>query len=160
MLTTRLDGFGDIETNIREDVLAISRRASIRNRTTIYLQSQVPDTRSSFSTSPTSESRSRGAQRIPTLKASPRSANCATVIRPSHNPCRRLTSSYESRRLPVGPGPGALHVELARESLTFFNERFGPASLHQLPRDRGGTLPGTDGSPKMSRSLGKHDQSL
>jgi tryptophanyl-tRNA synthetase len=47
------------------------------------------------------------------------------------------------------------HVELAREIARGFNERFAP--VFPVPAGLvpiGGTLPGTDGSPKMSRSVG------
>jgi tryptophanyl-tRNA synthetase len=56
--------------------------------------------------------------------------------------------------VPVGPDQVA-HVELAREIARGFNERFMP--VFPVPEGlapTSGTLPGIDGSPKMSRSVG------
>ena len=56
--------------------------------------------------------------------------------------------------VPVGPDQKS-HVELTREIARHFNERF--AHVFAVPTalaPNRGTLPGTDGSPKMSRSVG------
>ena len=67
MLTTRLDRLGEIETNIREDVLGNLAVGLDPSKATIYLQSQVPETAELFLYSAMLVSVSR-AQRIPTLK--------------------------------------------------------------------------------------------
>ena len=56
--------------------------------------------------------------------------------------------------VPVGPDQLS-HVELTREIARGFNERFGPVfPVPNALAPKTGTLPGTDGSPKMSRSIG------
>jgi tryptophanyl-tRNA synthetase len=156
MLTTRLDGFGDIATNIREDVLGNLAVGIDPNKTTIYLQSQVPETAELFLYFSMLVSVSR-AQRIPTLKDKLRELRTA---RPSYGllgyPILQAADILLMKAgvVPVGPDQ-ASHVELAREIARSFNGRFTrvfPVPTALAPS--GGTLPGTDGSPKMSRSLG------
>jgi len=156
MLTTRLDGFGDIETNIREDVLGNLAVGIDPNKTTIYLQSQVPQTAELFLYFAMLVTVSR-AQRIPTLKDKLRELR---IARPSYGllgyPILQAADILLMKAgiVPVGPDQVS-HVELAREIARSFNERFAP--VFPAPTalvTRGGTLPGTDGSPKMSRSLG------
>ena len=67
MLTTRLDRLGDIEANIREDVLGNLAVGVNPAKATIYLQSQVPETSELFMYFAMLVSVAR-AQRIPTLK--------------------------------------------------------------------------------------------
>jgi tryptophanyl-tRNA synthetase len=56
--------------------------------------------------------------------------------------------------VPVGPDQ-ASHVELTREIARGFNGRFGPVfPVPTALAPTRGALSGTDGSPKMSRSLG------
>jgi tryptophanyl-tRNA synthetase len=156
MLTTRLDDFGDVETNIREDVLGNLAVGIDPNKTTIYLQSHVPQTAELFLYFAMLVTVSR-AQRIPTLKDQLRQLR---IARPSYGllgyPILQAADILLMKAgiVPVGPDQ-ASHVELAREIARSFNERFAPVfpaptALLAL----GGTLPGTDGSPKMSRSLG------
>ena len=156
MLTTRLDGFGDIETNIREDVLGNLAVGIDPNKTTIYLQSQLPQTAELFLYFAMLVTVSR-AQRIPTLKDKLRELR---IARPSYGllgyPILQAADILLMKAgiVPVGPDQVS-HVELAREIARSFNERFAP--VFPAPTalvTRGGTLPGTDGSPKMSRSLG------
>ena len=156
MLTTRLDGFGDIETNIREDVLGNLAVGIDPDKATIYLQSQVPQTAELFLYFAMLVSVSR-AQRIPTLKDKLRELR---IARPSYGllgyPILQAADILLMRAdvVPVGPDQ-ASHVELAREIARSFNERFAPVfPVPTALAPRGGTLPGTDGSPKMSRSLG------
>ena len=80
MLTTRLDGFGDIETNVREDVLGNLAVGIDPNKTTIYLQSHVPETAELFLYFAMLVTVSR-AQRIPTLKDQLRELR---IARPSY----------------------------------------------------------------------------
>jgi tryptophanyl-tRNA synthetase len=156
MLTTRLDRLGDIETNIREDVLGNLAVGIDPSKTTIYLQSQVPQTAELFLYFAMLVSVSR-AQRIPTLKDKLRELR---IARPSYGllgyPILQAADILlmKASIVPVGPDQ-ASHVELAREIARSFNERFAP--VFPVPAalvTGGGTLPGTDGAPKMSRSLG------
>ncbi|HET9345875.1 MAG TPA: tryptophan--tRNA ligase [Candidatus Limnocylindrales bacterium] len=156
MLTTRLDGLGQIETDIREDVLGNLAVGLDPAKATIYLQSQVPETAELFLYLGMLVSVSR-AQRIPTLKDKIRELR---ITRPSYGllgyPILQAADILLMRAdvVPVGPDQ-ASHVELAREIARSFNGRFGPVfPVPTALAPRGGTLPGTDGSPKMSRSVG------
>ena len=156
MLTTGLDRLGDIEANIRDDVLGNLAVGVDPEKATIYLQSQVPETTELFLYFAMLVSVSR-AQRIPTLKDKLRELR---IARPSYGllgyPILQAADILLMRAdiVPVGPDQVS-HVELAREIARVFNERF--ASVFPVPAGlvpKGGTLPGTDGSPKMSRSVG------
>jgi tryptophanyl-tRNA synthetase len=156
MLTTRLDGFGDIGTNIREDVLGNLAVGIDPDKATIYLQSQVRQTAELFLYFAMLVSVSR-AQRVPTLKDRIRELR---IARPSYGllgyPVLQAADILLMRAdvVPVGPDQES-HVELAREIARSFNTRFAPVfPVPTAVAPRGGTLPGTDGSPKMSRSLG------
>lgn len=156
MLTTRLDRLGEIEANIREDVLGNLAVGMDPDKATIYLQSRVPETAELFLYFAMIVSVSR-AQRIPTLKDRLREMH---IAQPSYGllgyPIRQAADILlvMGDLVPVGPDQLS-HVELAREIARGSNERFAPlfpilAGL--VPKT--GTLPGTDGSPKMSRSVG------
>jgi tryptophanyl-tRNA synthetase len=156
MLTTQLDGLGGIEANIREDVLGNLAVGIDHHKATIYLQSQVPETAELFLYFAMLVSVAR-AQRIPTLKDKVRELR---IARPSYGllgyPILQAADILLMRAdaVPVGPDQ-APHVELAREIARSFNGRFAP--VFPVPKalaPPGGTLPGTDGSPKMSRSVG------
>jgi tryptophanyl-tRNA synthetase len=156
MLTTRLDHLEDIETNVREDVLGNLAVGIDPDKATIYLQSQVRETAELFLYFGMLVSVAR-AQRIPTLKDKVREMR---IARPSYGllgyPVLQAADILLMRAdaVPVGPDQ-ASHVELAREIARSFNGRFAP--VFPVPTalvPRGGPLPGTDGSPKMSRSLG------
>jgi tryptophanyl-tRNA synthetase len=156
MLTTRLDRLSEIEANIREDVLGNLAVGVDPGKATIYLQSQVPETAELFLYISMLVSVAR-AQRIPTLKDKLREIH---VAKPSYGllgyPILQAADILLVRGelVPVGPDQLA-HVELAREIARGFNERFAP--LFPVPNGvspKSGTLPGTDGSPKMSRSVG------
>ena len=156
MLTTRLDRLGEIEANIREDVLGNLAVGVDPERATIYLQSRVPQTTELFLYFAMLVSVSR-AQRIPTLKDKLRELR---IAQPSYGllgyPILQAADILLMRAdvVPVGPDQ-ASHVELAREIARSFDERFArifPVPIVLAPQ--GGTLPGTDGSPKMSRSVG------
>jgi tryptophanyl-tRNA synthetase len=156
MLTTRLDPLGDIETNIREDVLGNLAVGVDPSRVAIYRQSQVPATSELFLYFAMLVSVAR-AQRIPTLKDTLRELR---IAKPSYGllgyPILQAADILLMRAttVPVGPDQ-ASHIELAREIARTFNARFAPVfpvPMALVPS--GGTLPGTDGSPKMSRSVG------
>lgn len=156
MLTTRLDRLGEIELNIREDVLGNLAVGVDPEKATIYLQSRVPQTTELFLYFAMLVSVSR-AQRIPTLKDKLRESR---IAQPSYGllgyPILQAADILLVRGELVPVGPDQLsHVELAREIARGFNERFAP--VFPIPAGlapKGGTLPGTDGSPKMSRSIG------
>jgi tryptophanyl-tRNA synthetase len=156
VLTTRLDGVGDRETNVREDVLGNLAVGVDPGKATIYLQSQVPQTAELFLYFAMLVSVSR-AQRIPTLKDKVRELR---IARPSYGllgyPILQAADILlmKADAVPVGPDQ-ASHVELAREIARSFNGRFAPVFPVPIAlAPPGGTLPGTDGSPKMSRSVG------
>jgi tryptophanyl-tRNA synthetase len=156
MLTTRLEGLGEIGMNIREDVLGNLAVGIDPDKATIYLQSQVPQTAELFLYLAMLVSVSR-AQRIPTLKDKVRELR---IARPSYGllgyPILQAADILLMRAdaVPVGPDQ-ASHVELAREIARSFNRRFAPVfPVPTALAPSGGTLPGTDGSPKMSRSIG------
>jgi tryptophanyl-tRNA synthetase len=156
MLTTRLDRLSEIETNIREDVLGNLAVGVDPTKATIYLQSRVPQTAELFLYFAMLVSVAR-AQRIPTLKDTLHEMHLG---QPSFGllgyPILQAADILllKGNVVPVGPDQVA-HVELAREIARRFNERFMP--VFPVPSGlapSSGTLPGTDGSPKMSRSVG------
>jgi tryptophanyl-tRNA synthetase len=156
MLTTRLDHLSEIEANIREDVLGNLAVGVDPTSATIYLQSRVPETAELFLYFAMLVSVAR-AQRIPTLKDKLRETHLA---QPSYGllgyPVLQAADILlvKGDVVPVGPDQAA-HVELAREIARSFNERFTP--VFPVPSGfapASGTLPGIDGSPKMSRSIG------
>jgi tryptophanyl-tRNA synthetase len=156
MLTTRLDRLSEIEANIREDVLGNLAVGVNPGKATIYLQSRVPETAELFLYLAMLVSVAR-AQRIPTLKDKLRELH---VTQPSYGllgyPILQAADILLIRGdlVPVGPDQRS-HVELTREIARGFNDRFAP--LFPVPvglTPDAGPLPGTDGSPKMSRSVG------
>ena len=156
MLTTRLDRLTEIEANIREDVLGNLAVGVDPRLATIYLQSRVPETAELFLYLAMLVSVGR-AQRIPTLKDKLREMH---VAQPSYGllgyPILQAADILlvKGDVVPVGPDQTA-HVELAREIARSFNERFMP--VFPVPAGLGpasGSLPGIDGSRKMSRSVG------
>jgi tryptophanyl-tRNA synthetase len=125
-------------------------------RATIYLQSHVPETTELFLYFAMLVSVAR-AQRIPSLKDKLRELQ---INRPSFGllgyPILQAADILLMRAdiVPVGPDQ-APHIELAREIARTFDERFAP--VFRAPRaiaPTTGTLPGTDGAAKMSRSVG------
>ena len=156
MLTTRLEHLSEIEANIREDVLGNLAVGVDPTKATIYLQSRVPETAELFLYFGMLVSVAR-TQRIPTLKDKLREMHLA---HPSYGllgyPILQAADILllKGDVVPVGPDQVA-HVELAREIARGFNERFIP--VFPVPEGlapESGTLPGIDGSPKMSRSVG------
>jgi tryptophanyl-tRNA synthetase len=156
MLTTRLDELGEIEQNIREDVLGNLAMGIDPAKTTIYLQSLIPEVTELFLYFAMLVSVPR-AQRIPTLKEKMREQN---IAQPSYGllgyPILQAADilMVKGDLVPVGKDQQS-HIELTREIARTFNETFAPvfpvpdALIPEL-----GVLPGTDGQSKMSRSIG------
>lgn len=156
MLTTRLDRLSEVAANIREDVLGNLATGLDPQRATIYLQSRVPETAELFLYLAMLVSVSR-AQRIPTLK---QKLSESGIDLPSYGllgyPILQAADILllGADVVPVGDDQ-ASHIELAREVARGFNGRFRP--VFRVPsalRPKTGTLPGTDGAPKMSRTMG------
>ena len=156
MLTTRLDRLGEIETNIREDVLGNLAVGLDPNKTTIYLQSRVPETAELFLYFAMLVSVSR-AQRIPTLKDKLRELQIARASYgllgyPILQAADILLMKGDSFRSARTRRP--MSNSLARSQGNSTNGSRPVFPDPHCPRAAGGTLPGTDGSPKMSRSVG------
>ncbi|HEX2923180.1 MAG TPA: tryptophan--tRNA ligase [Chloroflexota bacterium] len=156
VLTTRLQDLKEIEENIR-DVLLDNLSAGIDpERSTIFLQSlvpQIPELHLLFSML-TSVPR---LQRVPTLKEQMRDLKLETA---SYGllgyPVLQASDILvvKGDLVPVGKDQTS-HIELTREIARRFNELFGPvfpeaqALIGDVP-----TLVGIDGKAKMSKSLG------
>jgi tryptophanyl-tRNA synthetase len=156
VLTTRLQDLKEIEQNIR-DVLLDNLSAGVDpQRSTVFLQSlvpQIPELHLLFSML-ISVPR---LQRVPTLKEVMRDLKLETasygllgypVLQASDILC------VKGDLVPVGKDQ-ASHIEVTREVARRFNELFGPvfpeaqALIGEVP-----TLVGIDGKAKMSKSLG------
>jgi tryptophanyl-tRNA synthetase len=155
MLTTRLDNLHEIEGNIRDMVLDYLAVGIDPERSTIYLQSLVPEVTelhlifSMLTTVPR-------LQRIPTLKETMRNLHIET---PSYGllgyPVLQAADILMVRAdlVPVGKDQ-ASHLELTREIARRFNDLFRP--IFPLPETLLGEVPtlvGIDGKAKMSKSL-------
>jgi tryptophanyl-tRNA synthetase len=156
MLTTRLSGLEEIEHNIRETVLGNLAVGIDPERTTIYLQSLVPEVTELFLYFAMLATVSR-AQRIPTLKEQLRDLD---IKQPSYGllgyPVLQAADilMVKGDLVPVGKDQQS-HIELTREIARDFNERFGPVfPVPEALIPEVGTLPGTDGKVKMGNSLG------
>ena len=156
MLTTRLADLEQIERNIRETVLGNLAVGVDPERTTIYLQSLVPEVTELFLYFAMLVTVPR-AQRIPTLKEQMRDLN---IAQPSYGllgyPVLQAADilMVKGDLVPVGKDQQS-HIELTREIAREFNERFG--SVFPIPEaliPDIGVLPGTDGKTKMGNSLG------
>jgi tryptophanyl-tRNA synthetase len=155
ILTTRLDNLHEIEQNIRDLVLDYLAVGIDPERSTIYLQSLVPEVTelhllfSMLTTVPR-------LQRVPTLKEVMRSLQIETA---SYGllgyPVLQAADILMVRAdlVPVGKDQ-ASHLELTREIASRFNHLYGP--VFPLPETLVGEVPtlvGTDGKHKMSKSL-------
>ncbi len=156
MLTTRLEALEDIERNIRETVLGNLAVGIDPNRTTIYLQSLVPEVTELFLYFAMFVTVPR-AQRIPTLKEQMRDLR---ITNPSYGllgyPVLQAADilMVKGDLVPVGKDQQS-HIELTREIARDFNDRFGPVfPIPEALIPEVGTLPGTDGRVKMGSSLG------
>jgi tryptophanyl-tRNA synthetase len=155
-LTTRRSGRRDVAAAIREDVLGNLAVGVNPERTTIYLQSQVPETAELFLLLSMLISVPR-VRRIPTLKDK---LDEIHTREPSYGllgyPILQASDILlvKGEVVPVGRDQ-ASHVELAREIVRSFNASFGPVFKEpQALIPEIGLLPGTNGDPKMGRSRG------
>jgi tryptophanyl-tRNA synthetase len=156
MLTTRLEDLGEIEQNIRDDVIDNLAVGVDPEKVTYLLQSlvpQIPELHLYFSML-VSVPR---VQRIPTLKDQLRDHGLA---QPTYGllgyPILQAADILvvKGEMVPVGKDQES-HIELTREIARKFNELFAPI----FPEPRSlipdvGLLPGTDGREKMGKSLG------
>lgn len=156
MLTTRLEELDEIRGHIYQDVLGNLAVGVDPERCTVYLQSAIPEVTELFLYFCMLVTVPR-AQRIPTLKEKMREAH---ISQPSYGllgyPILQAADilMVKGDLVPVGKDQQS-HVELTREIARNFNDRFGEV----FPEPEGmipdvGVLPGTDGGPKMSRTVG------
>ncbi len=156
VLTTRLQNLKEIGQDIREVVLDNLSVGIDPRRSTIFLQSLVPEIPelhlifSMLTTVPR-------LQRVPTLKEVMRDLKLETA---SYGllgyPVLQASDILvvKGELVPVGRDQ-ASHIEVTREVARRFNDLFGPvfpepeALIGDVP-----TLVGTDGKAKMSKSLG------
>jgi tryptophanyl-tRNA synthetase len=156
MLTTRLEDLGEIEQNIRDDVIDNLAVGVDPEKVTYLLQSlvpQIPELHLYFSML-VSVPR---VQRIPTLKDQLRDHG---LTQPTYGllgyPILQAADILvvKGEMVPVGKDQES-HIELTREIARKFNELFAPI----FPEPKSlipdiGLLPGTDGREKMGKSLG------
>lgn len=156
LLTTRTGDLEEIGHNIHELVLDYLSVGIDHEKTTIYLQSLVPEVLELTWIFMSLVSVPR-AQRIPTLKEVVRdlqleSASMALLSYPVLQAADILM--VKGDLVPVGKDQQS-HIELTREIARRFNESYAPvfpvpdALIGSVP-----TLPGTDGRAKMGKSIG------
>jgi len=156
-LTTRPEKTGELKENIRQLVLDYLSVGIDPEKATIYLQSQIPEVCelavifSNLATVPR-------LQRVPTLKDVMRDAEIKV---PSFGllgyPVLQAADilMVKADLVPVGRDQ-ASHIEVTREIAREFNRLYSeifPIPEALIPKDIG-TLPGTDGKEKMSKSAG------
>jgi tryptophanyl-tRNA synthetase len=157
MLTTHYDRIGDVKDSIHELVLDYLAIGIDPERSTIYLQSLVPEVCeltlifSMLITVPR-------LQRVPTLKDKVREmhADAASLGLLSYPVLQAADIlMVRSSIVPVGKDQ-ASHVEVTREIATRFNMLYGK-DVFPVPDTLIGEVPtlvGLDGKAKMSKSLG------
>jgi tryptophanyl-tRNA synthetase len=155
MLTTHYDRIPNIGENVRELVYDYLSVGIDPGKTTIYLQSLVPEVTelmllfSMLVTVPR-------LQRVPTLKEQMQAANfdAATLGLLSYPVLQAADIlMVRSHLVPVGKDQ-ASHLEVTREIATRFNTLYG--EVFPIPQTMIGEVPtlmGTDGKAKMSKSL-------
>jgi len=156
LLTTRLENLDEIRKNAQDIVLDYLSVGIDPARSTIVLQSLVPQTAelqlifSMLVTVPR-------LQRVPTLKEVMKDLH---IQQPSLGllgyPVLQAADILIVRGeiVPVGKDQ-ASHLEVTREIARRFNEQFGPVFPEpETLIGEFGTLPGTDGKAKMSKSIG------
>jgi tryptophanyl-tRNA synthetase len=158
LLTTRTTELNELKDNIHGLVLDYLSVGIDPEKTTIYLQSLVPEVLELTWIFMSLVSVPR-AQRIPTLKEQVRdlkleSASMALLTYPVLQAADILM--VKGDLVPVGKDQLS-HIELTREVARRFNESYRPV----FPEPEGlvgivPTLPGTDGKAKMSKSLNNY----
>jgi tryptophanyl-tRNA synthetase len=154
VLTTRTENLNEIGENIRDCVLDYLAVGIDPQKTTIYLQSLVPEVLELFWLFMPLVGVGR-AQRIPTLKEQVRNLNLqtATMALLSY-PILQAADilMVKGNVVPVGKDQ-ASHIELTREIAARFNQEYGDLfpepDAHITP-----VLIGTDGQAKASKSIG------
>lgn len=155
-LTTYYESSREIGGNIREALLDFLSVGIDPEKSTIYLQSLIPEVAELFVLFTMLVSAPR-AQRIPTLKEQVRDLKMESASLGLLNyPVLQAADILMVRGEVVPVGKDQLsHIELTREIARRFNALYGPV----FPESEGlvgriPTLPGTDGGPKMSKSVG------
>jgi tryptophanyl-tRNA synthetase len=155
-LTTGYETANEIGDDIREGVLDFLAVGIDPNRSTLYLQSLIPEVSELFLLFTMLVSATR-AQRIPTLKEQIRDLKLESASLGLLNyPVLQAADILMVRGEVVPVGKDQLsHIELTREVARRFNSLYSPV----FPESEGlvgrfPKLPGTDGSPKMSKSMG------
>ena len=155
MLTTTLTNLDEVGRNIRDLVIDYLAVGIDPKKTTIYLQSLIPEVTELFLIFSMLVTVPR-AQRIPTLKDKMREHD---IVQPSYGllgyPILQAADilMVKGELVPVGRDQES-HIELTREIARRFNELFGdvfPVPQALIPE--GGMLPGIDGAGKMGKSL-------
>jgi tryptophanyl-tRNA synthetase len=155
-LTTGYQTSREIGDNIRDGVLDFLAVGIDPNRSTLYVQSLIPEVSELFLLFTMLVSATR-AQRIPTLKEQVRdlkldSASVGLLSYPVLQAADILMVRGEV--VPVGKDQMS-HIELTREVARRFNQLYAPVFPEpEYLASRFPVLPGTDGKPKMSKSLG------
>jgi tryptophanyl-tRNA synthetase len=155
MLTTKYEHLTEVRRNIRELVLDYLAVGIDPKKSTVYVQSLVPEVTELFTIFTMLVSVPR-VQRVPTLKEVMRSLEIETAsLGLLSYPVLQAADILMVRAhlVPVGKDQ-ASHVEVTREVAQRFNLLYGDvfpvpdALIGEVP-----TLPGTDGKAKMSKSL-------
>ena len=155
-LTTGYESARTIGDDIREGVLDFLAVGIDPNKSTLYLQSLIPEVSELFLLFTMLVSATR-AQRIPTLKEQVRdlkleSASLGLLNYPVLQAADILMVRGEV--VPVGKDQMS-HIELTREVARRFNQLYAPVFPEpEYLAARFPVLPGTDGKPKMSKSIG------
>ncbi len=156
MLTTRISDLDEIGRNIRELVIDYLAVGIDPDKTTIYLQSLIPEVTELFLYFSMLVTVPR-AERIPTLKDQMRNHS---LKEPTYGllgyPILQAADilMVKGDLVPVGRDQES-HVELTREIARKFNDLFGPVfPVPDALIPEMGMLPGIDGAGKMGKSLG------
>src|SRR5438046_9535861 len=155
MLTTRLTELEEIGRNIRDLVIDYLSVGIDPKKTTIYLQSLIPEVTELFLVFSMLVTVPR-AQRIPTLKDQMRDHNLAV---PTYGllgyPILQAADilMVKGDLVPVGRDQES-HVELTREIARRFNDLFGPVfPVPEALITEGGLVPGLDGDTMVGKLL-------
>src|SRR5437773_1959277 len=156
VLTTGYETASEIREDIREGVLDFLAVGIDPTKSTLYLQSLIPEVSELFLLFTMLVAKNR-AERIPTLKEQVRDLKLESASLGLLNyPVLQAADILMVRGEVVPVGKDQLsHIELTREVARRFNTLYAPV----FPESEGlvgrfPKLPGTDGSPKMSKSMG------